>query len=159
MGKIQIFTGRGHGKSLAALGEAVTQAARGKRVAIIQFLKGNGLVESELERRLEPEIKLFRFEKSDCDFMKLSKEKQEEEIRNILNGLNYAKKVLTIGEYDLVILDEVLGLVDNAIVEEQSLISVLEARGDDTDVILTGICMSDKLCELADSVSRIESIK
>lgn len=159
MGKIQIFTGSGHGKSLAALGEAVVEAARGRRVAIIQFLKGNGLEETELERRLEPEIKLFHFEKSDCDFMKLPKERQEEEVRNILNGLNYAKKTLTIGEYDLVILDEVLGLVDNAIIEEESLISVLEARGDDTDVILTGIRMSKRMEELADSVSEIKKIK
>ena len=42
MGKIQIFAGKGHGKSPAALGEAVMAAAAGKHVVIIQFLKGKG---------------------------------------------------------------------------------------------------------------------
>lgn len=159
MGNIQIFAGNGHGKSPAALGEALLAAAKGRRVVIIQFLKGKGLEESALQRRLEPEIKLFRFEKSDCDFCELSKEKQQEEVRNIRNGLNFAKKVLSTGECDLLILDEVLGLVDNSIVGEEELKSVLEARGEDTDVVLTGIRLSDEMCALADFVSSLEKVK
>ena len=46
MGKIQIFTGEGRGKTPAALGEALMAAALGKQVVIIQFLKGRGLQES-----------------------------------------------------------------------------------------------------------------
>ena len=64
MGKIQVFAGKGHGKSPAAWGEAIMAAAAGKRVFIVQFLKGKGMEESSFQRRLEPEIKLFRFEKS-----------------------------------------------------------------------------------------------
>ena len=82
MGKIQIFTGEGRGKTPAALGEALMAAALGKQVVIIQFLKGRGLQESLYQRRLEPEIKLFRFEKSDCDFFALSEEKRKEEIQH-----------------------------------------------------------------------------
>ena len=80
MGKIQIFTGEGRGKTPAALGEALMAAALGKQVVIIQFLKGRGLQESLYQKRLEPEIKLFRFEKSDCDFFELSEEKRKEEV-------------------------------------------------------------------------------
>lgn len=159
MGNIQVFAGNGHGKSPAALGEALLAAAKGRRVVIIQFLKGKGLEESALQRRLEPEIKLFRFEKSDCDFFELSKERQQEEVRNIRNGLNYARKVLATGECDLLILDEVLGLVDNSIVGEDELKSVLEARGEDTDVVLTGIQLSEQMCALADFVSSLEKVK
>lgn len=159
MGKIQIFEGEGHGKSPAALGEALTAAARGKKVVVIQFLKGKGMEESEFQRRLEPEIKIFRFEKSDCNFAQLPKEKQEEAVHNIRNGLGFAKKVLCTGECDLLILDEVLGLVDNSIIAEEELVSVLEARGEDTDVILTGIRLGEKLCGLADMVSCISRVK
>lgn len=159
MGKIQIFVGEGHGKSPAALGEALMAAAKGKRVVIIQFLKGKGLEESGYQKRLEPEIMLFRFEKSDCDFFELSAEKQREEVCNIRNGLNYAKKVLNTGECDLLILDEVLGLVDNSIIGEDELVSVLEAKGEYTDVVLTGIRLSDELREMADTISGISAIK
>lgn len=157
MGKVQIFAGRGHGKSPAAWGEAIMAAAKGKHVVIVQFLKW--LDDSRYQQRLEPEIKLFRFEKSDCDFMELPPERQEEEVRNIRNGLNFAKKVLTTGECDLLILDEVLGLVDNSIIGEEELRSVLEARGEYTDVILTGIRISEEMLELADKVSVIEKLK
>jgi len=62
-GTIHIYNGDGHGKSPAALGRAVSMACQGKSVVIIQFLKGRGLEDSEFLRRMEPEIKLFRFEK------------------------------------------------------------------------------------------------
>ena len=112
-GAICIYSGDGHGKSPAALGEAVLTAAAGGSVVIIQFLKGKGLKDTEFIHRLEPEIKIFRFEKSDVNFDELPEDKKHEEILNIKNGLNYAKKVLSTGECDLLILDEVLGLIDN----------------------------------------------
>lgn len=159
MGKIQIFTGKGHGKTPAALGEALVAAAKGEHVVVIQFLKGHGLENIYFQKRLEPEIKLFRFEKSDCDFMQLPEEKKRDEIRNIRNGLNFAKKVLSTGECDLLILDEVLGLVDNGIISEEDLKGVLRAQQDETDVVLTGISMSEEMCRLADTVSCIECRK
>ena len=107
MGRVQIFTGDGYGKTMAALGEALIAAASGKRVVVIQFLKG-GLTDSTFERQLEPEIKIFRFEKSDADFLSLPEDKQREEAQNIRNGICFARKVLTTGQCDLLVLDEVL---------------------------------------------------
>lgn len=63
----------------AAIGRAVQAAVEGKRVVIIQFLKGKGLGDSDFLRRMEPEIKLFRFEKSDGNFVELPEEKKQEE--------------------------------------------------------------------------------
>jgi cob(I)alamin adenosyltransferase len=117
-GCIYIYTGDGRGKSPAAIGRAVQAAVEGKRVVIIQFLKGKGLGDSDFLRRMEPEIKLFRFEKSDGNFVELPEEKKQEEIQNIRNGIGFAKKVLTTGECDLLILDEVLGLVEKDIITE-----------------------------------------
>lgn len=158
-GLVHIYSGDGHGKSPAALGKAVMTAALGKSVVIIQFLKGKGLADTEFLYRLEPEIKIFRFEKSDVNFFELSEEKKTEEIINIRNGINFAKKVLATGECDLLILDEILGLIDNDIITADDLKNVLGARDEETDVILTGISLNDEICMLADEVSRIETIK
>lgn len=158
-GAICIYSGDGHGKSPAALGEAVLTAAAGGSVVIIQFLKGKGLKDTEFIHRLEPEIKIFRFEKSDVNFEELPEDKKHEEILNIKNGLNYAKKVLSTGECDLLILDEVLGLIDNRIITVGDLEEILSQRMEDTRIILTGITMSDEVCMLADDVSRIETHK
>lgn len=158
-GLVHIYSGDGHGKSPAALGKAVLSAAAGDSVVIIQFLKEKGVNDSEFISRLEPEIKIFRFEKSDVNFEELSEEKKTEEVINIKNGLNFAKKVLTTGECDLLILDEVLGLIDNGIITAEDLKTLLEARDDETDIIMTGISLNDEVCMLADEVSRIETMK
>lgn len=158
-GKICIYSGDGHGKSPAALGKALQAASQGKQVVIIQFMKGKGLDESEFLKRLEPEIKFFRFEKSEDDFVNLSQEGQQEEIQNIKNGLNFAKKVLRTGECDLLILDEVLGLLDNDIITSEDLKTLLMSKAEETTIIMTGIQLKDEICMLADEVSRIETRK
>ena len=66
--------------------------------------------------------------------------------------------MLTTGQCDLLVLDEVLGLVDCGIVQEQ-LRELIFLRGADTDVTLTGIRMCDSLLGIADHVSDIEQIK
>ena len=94
-----------------------------------------------------------------CDFFALSEEKRKEEIHNIRNGLNFAKKVLTTGECDLLVLDEVLELVGNSIIGEDDLKNVLDARGEYTDVILTGAQAPEGICGLADAISEIHRAK
>ncbi len=157
-GMVYIYAGDGRGKSPAAIGRAVQAAVAGKNVVIIQFLKGRGLEDSDFLRRMEPEIKLFRFEKSDENFEQLPEEKKREEIVNIKNGMNFAKKVLATGECDLLILDEVLGLIEKEIITVEDLKNMLVCR-EDTSVILTGIKLSDEICSLADEISKIEMIK
>lgn len=157
-GRIQIYSGEGHGKSPAALGRAIQTACEGEYVVIIQFLKGRGLTESEFVKRLEPEIKIFRFEKSEEEFAQLSDERKQDEICNIKNGLNFAKKVLTTGECGLLILDEVLGLIDKGIITIEDLSHILDARSDDVDIILTGIRLSGDVCQLADEIYKIEAV-
>ena len=74
------------------------------------------------------------------------------------NGLNYAKKVLATGECDVLILDEVLGLVDEGIIEWNELLPIFEARGEEVSIIMTGIVMPDELIDYVDYVSNIESL-
>lgn len=157
-GSVTIFTGEGRGKTSAAIGRAIQAADAGQRVVIIQFLKGKGLKGSEFVKRLEPEIMLFCFEKSDESFSNLTEDQKLEESMNIRNGLNYAKKVLGTGECDLLILDEVLGLVENGIVTSEELISLMDSR-EETGMILTGISLPDEICFKADEVSKIDTIK
>ncbi|MBP5281794.1 MAG: cob(I)yrinic acid a,c-diamide adenosyltransferase [Lachnospiraceae bacterium] len=157
-GLVTIYTGEGKGKTAAAVGRAIQAAGEGKHVVIIQFLQGKGLKGSDFVRRLEPEIMVFCFEKSDESFNNLTDQQKQEECMNIRNGLNYAKKVLTTGECDLLILDEVLGLVENGIISAEELIALIDAR-EQTSMILTGISLKDEICFKANEVSKIETIK
>ncbi len=153
-GIIQIYCGEGHGKSAAALGQAIHAASLGKNVIIIKFLKSQE--DSEFMARLEPEIKVFRFEKSEVNFEELTESEKQEEAQNIRNGLNFAKKVLTTGGCDMLILDEVLGLLDNHIIEADELRAILETKTENETIILTGIQLHDETCIVADEIYKIE---
>ena len=157
-GSVYIYAGDGRGKSPAALGRALQAAMEGRNVVIIQFLKGSGSRNSDFLRRMEPEIKLFTFEKSDENYEDLSEDKKKEEIANIKNGMNFARKVLATRECDLLILDEMLKLTEKGIVPVEELKAMLECR-EDTDIILTGVRLSDDICILADEISKIETVK
>ena len=158
-GLVTIFNGAGHGKSSAALGRAVLAAASGEKVFIIRFLKGKELANPAFFNRLEPEIKIFCFEKSVGSFADLSEEKKSEEIANIRNGLNFARKVIATGECDLLILDEILGLIDNGIITVEDLKNILMARDEDMSIILTGIHLDGKIAALAGEVSEVAGVK
>ena len=158
-GLITIFNGEGHGKSSAALGRAVLAAASGEKVFIIRFLKGKDLSNPAFFNRLEPEIKIFCFEKSAGSFADLPEQKKSEEIANIKNGLNFAKKVIATGECDLLILDEILGLIDNDIITAADLKTILEAKDDEMSLILTGIHLDDEIAALAGEISKVEGVK
>lgn len=152
---VQVYYGAGRGKSPAALGKAIRAASEGKTVFIIQFLKGKADDEIEYMRRMEPEIKFFRFEKSEEYFNQLSEEEQQEEAINIKNGMNFAKKVLATGECDMLILDEVLGLVDNGLISFEELENVIRAKPEDTALILTGRILDEQLKPYMDEIYHI----
>ena len=151
-GSVQVYYGAGRGKSPAAFGRALRAASEGKTVFIIQFFKGKTDDVVEYLKRLEPEIKILRFEKSDEYFDELSEEEQKEEARNIKNGINFAKKVLSTGECDMLILDEVLGLVDHGLIQTEEFEQLISAKLDETDLILTGWVLDDSLRPYIDEV-------
>ena len=161
MGKthVTVFCGEGKGKTSAALGQGIFGASAGKSVIIIQFLKGKVGERIDFIKRLEPEIKVFCFEKSDLSFEELSPEEQQEEVMNIRNGMNFARKVLTTDGCDILILDEVLGLVDKGIISIEEMKALLEAGEGDTELVLTGIQMFDELYPYADDVFCINTLK
>ena len=157
-GSVQAYYGEGRGKSPAALGRALRAASEGRTVFIIQFLKGKNNEKMEYLKRLEPEIKFFRFEKSSEYFNALSEEAQLEEVKNIKNGINFARKVLSTGECDLLILDEVLGLIDKDIITVEELKNLLAGKPEEMEIIMTGISLKDEVCLLADQVTRVETM-
>ena len=68
------------------------------------------------------------------------------------NGINYARKVLQTGECNILILDEVLGLLNEQIVSEEEIVQLMELKSDDMDLIMTGQIISDGIITHADEV-------
>lgn len=157
-GAVHIFCGQGKGKTTAAIGKAIQAASMGKTVMIVQFLKKRYSDEIGFIGRLEPEIKLFRFERQEECYDQLSDEQRREECVNIRNGLNFARKVLVTHSCDVLVLDEVLGLVGTGIIQAEEIRELLEQRGS-MEIILTGVYEGEELWDLADEVTVMQQMK
>ena len=69
------------------------------------------------------------------------------------------RKVLTIGECDVLVLDEILGLVDLEIISVEDIIKLIEMKDDTVELILTGRNLPEKVAAYADYISEINILK
>ncbi len=152
-GIIQIYYGEGQGKTSAALGNAIRKASNGQSAYVVQFMKGQ--LDTEYLTRLEPEVKVFRFERCNEGFDALDEAEKQEQKQNIQNGLNFAKKALVTGQCDMLVLDEVLGLVKEGMATEDQILEILQAKSLYTDVILTGRDSLPRVFDMADNILNI----
>jgi len=155
-----VLCGPGTGKTTAAIGKGLTAVAEEKTVIMVQFLKGKGGPDvMNVLKRLEPEMKVFRFEKNEGNYEDLPEEQKKEELINIKNAINFAKKVIATDGCGMIILDEILGLTDRKILTVDDLIGLIRQKPDDMDMILTGKVFQEELRPYVDIISSIENLK
>lgn len=152
---VQVYYGEGKGKTTAAVGQCIRAASMGKEVIMIQFLKGRDSEEFSFLNKLEPDIKLFRFEKAHEFYSNLSEEDKAEERKNILNGFNFARKVIETRECDVLVLDEVLGLIELGIISIEDVVKLIQLKDDYYKLLLTGQKLPEELIPYVDMISEI----
>ena len=72
--------------------------------------------------------------------------------------MNFAKKVLVTEGCEVLILDEVLGLIEHGIVTIDDIRTLIEAKDDETELIMTGICNGQELWDCVDEVTQMSTI-
>ena len=158
-GKVCVICGSGAGKTNAAIGKGIKSLAEGKTVTVIQFLKGKaneGLM--SVLKKLEPEMKAFSFEKYEGLFENLSEEEKQEDLMNLKNGISFARKVMTTAGSDVLILDELLGLVDLGVLSTEELKRLIQAKPEEMELVITGKVFPAELKKDVDCISYIESM-
>lgn len=152
----EVYCGNGRGKTTLAIGQCLKASVQGKSVIIIQFLKGKERRELDFLGELEGlDIKIFRFEKMDSCYSELTDQEKAEEKTNILNALNFARKVIATQECDVLLLDEILGLLDNGIADEEAIADILKIKDESMHIILTGDCLPQGLKKYVDSATML----
>ena len=71
------------------------------------------------------------------------------------NALNFAREVLVTEECDVLILDEVLGLIPYGIAGEAELRNLLEVRSASTDLYMTGVYGAREIWDAVDEVTEL----
>lgn len=152
MENVHVIYGEGYGKTAAAMGLAVKAVGAGQTVTIVQFLKGTDADYTSLNQY--DEINFFTFENSEKPFGELSEEERSAQREKAMNSFHYAKKVIDTGSSDVVILDEVLGLVDYHIIYVEDIEQLL-AGNSEVKLIMTGRNCPESIKEKASMLSHI----
>jgi len=74
-------------------------------------------------------------------------------------GLNLAIKKASSGDYDIVILDEIFGVLSQGLVEVNQVLDLIKNKHKETELVLTGRDAPKDVIDVADYVSEIKSIK
>ncbi len=156
-GSVQVYYGSGRGKTTASLGLGIRAAGMGKQVIMIQFLKKKHSETLDFLQKLEPELKIFRFEKASCSYSDMTPEERGEQKANIKVALSYTKKVLDTDQCDLLILDDIFGLIDYDIITIDELMDLISLRDESMNLVLTGRRMPDRIRDIADSIYYIST--
>lgn len=156
-GYIHIYTGNGKGKTTAALGLALRAAGAGLKTYIAQFMKEYPYSEINSLRLLSDFITVEQF----CgdEFVYKKQLPDETEIRKAIDGLNKAKIMMLSGEYDLIILDEVLVSIYFKLLTVEQIKEFLEQKPERVELILTGRYCPEILYEKADLITEMKEIK
>jgi len=154
-GNIFVYYGEGRGKTSLAIGQGIRAIGAGKKAVMIQFLDYNNTKEIIPLKKLEPDFRVFRFEKNRQE-LNLSDDTIKKEIGNEIRlEFQFANKIIETGECDLLILDGILEAVGAGLIGEDELIDCLTKKEGNMDVILTGGPIFEKLTVAADSVYHI----
>lgn len=157
-GLIHIYTGDGKGKTTAAMGLALRAAGRGKRVVIVQFLKGRNSGEVYALNRIA-EITLLR-NKRDYGFFKFLKEEERALMASEHNAnLKQALQLVESGQCDLLILDEAIAAYNLGALDKTLVDGLLCDKKEALELVLTGRDAPARFLEAADYVSHIQKIR
>jgi len=151
---IHIYTGDGKGKTTAAMGLAIRAAGRGKKVVIVQFLKGRDTGELH-SLGLIPNITVIRNSEAKGFFHTVPPD-----IRfKITEENNGNLKAALALPYDIIVLDEVFAAYDLKAVDRKAVDDLLHSFSPEKELVLTGRNPPQHFCDVADYISEIHKVK
>ena len=158
-GLVIVFTGNGKGKTTASLGMALRTLGHGKKVVVIQFIKGAWT--SGEKKALETFSKSVEWHSLGGGFTWDTQNRNKDEIL-VKRAWNLAKDYMSKESYKLVILDEINIAIKLGYITSEEIIKFLKSLNMNTNlchVVLTGRGASREIIEFADLVTEMKLIK
>ena len=156
IGQFQIYTGKGKGKTTAALGLALRASGAGMQVYFCQFIKDQEYSEIRALKLL-PNVTVAQFGTGKGILTYREKEQADEEAARA--GYERAKAALTSGDYDVVICDEINCAMMCGLLTEADLLALADLRPDGTELVYTGRGATEALLERADLATEMRLIR
>ncbi len=168
--------GDGKGKTTAAMGQAIRASGAGLDVYILQFVKAKKKAEDERvpgEWPVSNEVNFFDHAKLSsplgrivCDqvgegFVGILGDQKERDMhtREALRGLELARQVITSGEYQLVVLDEILSAVDLELLTQDDIIDLIKNKPNDLHLMITGHKKYPRIFKYCDTITEMKMLQ
>ncbi len=153
---LHIYCGDGKGKTTCAMGLAVRAAGHGRKVVVAQFLKGGNSGERAILESL-PNVNCLPVpETIKFIFMMDEQEKaatRAETTASFQNAVELSKNA------DLLVLDELCGAISTDMIPLDVVLSFLDNRPEQLEVVITGRDPAPELQERADYITEMKKIK
>ena len=160
-GQIQIYQSPHRGSYSTIIRDSLRNAALGKKVLLIQFMKGGVRQGIANAIKLCGNLTWVRSSNSLDQYNSEEIENDENLKQSIFESTkelwNFCKKELLSGENDQIILDEIFLAIEMQIIDKDDLISTLENRFISGDVILTGTDIPKDFLLMANQITELRS--
>jgi cob(I)alamin adenosyltransferase len=158
-GLVVVYTGNGKGKTTAAMGLALRAAGYGRKILVIQFVKTWFTGEKGGFEHI-PNVEFIQAGKG---FYKILGDSLPEQVHvdAAKQALELAQSRIATGNYDVVVLDEIIGSVTGGLLPLESLLALIDNKPPQLDMVLTGHRGKElpQLLERADLVTEMVKIK
>jgi cob(I)alamin adenosyltransferase len=155
-GLVQVITGGGKGKTTAAFGLGLRAVGHGLRVHALQFMKGDTRYGEFRSVAFLPNFTVERFGTGGLIDMNNPSEADKTEARR---GLIRAREAMLSGDYDVVILDEINVAVSWKLLPLEDVLTLIDEKPPNVELVLTGRYADPKLVEVADYVTQLGQVK
>jgi len=160
-GQIQIYQSSYRGSYSSIIRDSLRNAALGRKVLLVQFMKGGVRQGIDNPIRLCGNLTWIRsshsFDQYDPEEIEVNKNLKKIIHESIHELWNFCKKELISGIHDQIILDEISLAIEMKIIDKDDLISTLENRFISGDVILTGTDIPKDLLLMANQITELRS--
>ncbi len=156
-GYIQVYTGNCKGKTTASLGLAFRAMGHGLKTYIGQFIKKHPYGEVESVGMVSPYITIEQYGRG--AFIHVSETHSAEDIECARKGLARAASVMLSGEYNIIVLDEILTACHFKLVSSGDILEIISKKPYGVELVLTGRNAPADILEAADLVTEMTEVK
>ena len=153
-----VYTGKGKGKTTAAFGLALRMLGHGRKVLVLQFIKGpleSG--ERKSAERLAPDLVVRTL---GAGYVCVGGAKPTEQDRKLADeAWKTACESVARGGYDAVILDELNVMTSLGLIAVDDVLTMMQTRPKDVTLVLTGRDADERICRAADIVTDMQCVR
>jgi cob(I)alamin adenosyltransferase len=154
-GYVQLYTGDGKGKTTAALGLIVRALGQGLRPVVLQFMKSDPTWgEIVTLKKLGVPVR-----QCGLDHWVYKDKVSEEDLVAAAAGFDEAKALVESGEYDLVVLDELVTALFFELVPVGRVLEMIAGKPPAVELVITGRRAPEELVAAADLVTEMRPLK